>query len=121
MTSPAANVAQLCRQLDMKVHEYGDLATARAEAEVDYKSARARRILRARADGEARSITEAENIAAADQGVEQLWRRHLVADAQADACNKAILALRERIGYGRSLMATAREADRLHATDPGVT
>jgi len=112
--STGTQVASLCRDLEMKTREYDQLAQARANAEVDYKSARARRILRARAEG-SKSIAEAETIAAADPALETLWRQSLIADAMVDAAQKSIWALRERIGYGRSLIATERAADLLQA------
>ncbi|HXG72757.1 MAG TPA: hypothetical protein VNJ04_19305 [Gemmatimonadaceae bacterium] len=116
--STATEVAKLCIALDRKVHEYAELATARAGAEVDFKVARAQRIMRARSDG-AKSIAEAETTATADPAVESLWRVYLIADGSADACGKSIGALRERIGFGRSLIATERAADSLHADGVG--
>lgn len=116
MTAPttASAVAALCRDLDVKVREYDELTVRRANAEVEYKSTRARRILTARSEG-AKSVAEAEMIAAADPVVERLWRDALVADAMVDAAQKSIAALRERIGFGRSVLATERAADTLHA------
>lgn len=120
MSSPttAAAVAGLCRDLDVKVREYDGLTTRRAGAEVDFKAARARRIMRARSEG-ARSIAEAETIAAADEGLEVLWREYLLADALVDAAQKSILALRDRIGFGRSVIANERAADTLHGHGVG--
>ncbi len=112
--STATEVAKLCIALDRKVHEYAELATTRAGAEVDFKVARAQRIMRARSDG-AKSIAEAETTATADPAVESLWRAYLIADGSADACGKSMMALRTRIDYGRSVIATERAADSLHS------
>lgn len=117
--STQSHVAALCLELDRKVVEYADLAATRAQAEVDYKAARARRILKARSDG-ARSIAEAETIAAADDAVDALWRAHLIADGITDAAQKAIYALRTRIEVGRSAIATERAADVLHSQGVGA-
>lgn len=118
MVTTQAQVAGLCRDLDAKVRDYADQVTARAHAEVDYKAARARRIMQARLEG-AKSIAEAETIAAADPVVEDLWRKHLVADGVTDAGQKAIAALRDRIGFGRSVISSERAADVLHAQGVG--
>lgn len=116
MSAPTTtgNVAQLCRDLDTKSREYDGLTVQRANAEVDFKAARARRILRARSEG-AKSVAEAETIAAADPAIEALWRASLVADAMVDAAQKAIYVLRERINFGRTVLANERAADSLHA------
>lgn len=118
MSSNASNVAALCISLDRKVHEYADRVHERAQAEVAYKSERAKRILRAKSDG-AKSIAEAETVADADDGMRDLRLAYLIAEGGADACGRSIAALRERIGFGRSLIATEREADRLHASGSG--
>lgn len=114
----AATVADLCRQLDVKTHEYGEIAAQRAVAEAEYKAAKARRVLTARAEG-ARSIAEAETIATADTGIAVLHREHLIADAMADAAQKSIYALRTRIEVGRSFLATERAGDLLHGQAAG--
>jgi hypothetical protein len=120
MTAPTTvgNVSQLCRDLDAKSREYDVLTVDRANAEVDFKATRARRILQARSDG-AKSIAEAETIAAADPAVESLWRTSLVADAMVDAAQKAIYVLRERINFGRTVLANERAADTLHGHGVG--
>lgn len=118
MSSTATNVAKLCVDLDRKVHEYAEAVATRARAEVNYKSERAKRILRAKSDG-AKSVAEAETIADADEGIADLRLAYLIAEGTADACGRAIGALRERIGYGRSLIATERETDRLHSQGVG--
>lgn len=112
----SATVADLCRQLDMITDQYRDELRAKAETDVDYRRERAKRILRARADGEAASATAAETVADADDVIADLRLKYLIADGIAASTKSKIESLRERIGYGRSLMATQREADRLHAT-----
>lgn len=112
--TPNDQVNRLCTELALKVIEYGRLVNERAKADSTYKAARARRILKARLEDGVRAISEAELHADGDPAIESLRLAYLIADGTADACQKAIAALRERIGYGRSLMATEREQDRLH-------
>lgn len=112
------NLGQLSQQLDLTVHEFGAAAREAAEAEAAHKTARAKRVLRARADG-VRSISEAEFIAEADDNVADLYMRRLTTAAVAESFRQRINSLRERINVGRSLYATQREADRLHAHNAG--
>lgn len=118
MPTPHAgeSVAALCVQLHRTCESYGEATKARAVAEAEYKSSRAKRRLTARSTGEAKSQTEADMVADADDFIAELHQKYLIADALADSLGKNILALRERIGFGRSLMADRREADRLLAT-----
>lgn len=118
--SPEETVGQLCLQLHAKANEYAEAAVARASAEAAYKTERAKRILRARADGE-KSISAAQTVAEADDYIATLHLDYLIADGMTDALTKGMIALRERIGYGRSLMANEREADKLLATSRDVT
>jgi len=122
MTAPTANetVGQLCLQLHFKANEYAEAATKRAKAEATYKAEKAKRILRARADGE-KSISAAQTVAEADDHIAKLHLEFLIADGMTDALTKGMIALRERIGYGRSLMANEREADKLLATSRELT
>lgn len=113
-------VGSLCLQLHAKANEYQTQAVARAHAEAEYKAAKAKRILRARADGE-KSIAAAQTVAEADDAIKDLHLKYLIADGMTDALTKGMIALRERIGYGRSLMANEREADKLLATSRDVT
>lgn len=118
MTTPHAgeNVGALCLELHRTCVTYGTATRDRAIAEASYKAARAKRKLTARSTGEAKSVAEAELVADADDFIADLHQKYLIADALADSLGKTILALRERIGYGRSLMANEREADKLLAT-----
>lgn len=108
-------VGQLCLQLHAKANEYAEAAIVRAKAEAEYKSEKAKRVLRARADGE-KSIAAAQMVAEADDLIKDLHLKFLIAEGMTDALTKGMIALRERIGYGRSLIANQREADKLLAT-----
>ena len=55
-TTATQNVAALCRELDVTVLRYAEELQRKAEAEAAFKAARAKRILKARADGDASSM-----------------------------------------------------------------
>lgn len=112
--NPAANVSALCRELDTTVIRYADELTVKAHAEATYKGERAKRILRARAEG-VKSISEAETVADADDLIGDLRLRYLIAEGIVASTKERIASLKERVGFGRSLMASEREADRLQA------
>lgn len=114
------NVTALCRELSVVVDQYRQQLRDRAEAEAEFKRARAKRILRARAEGEASSAAAAETVADADDGIAGLRLRALITEGMAAATKEQINSLRERIGFGRSLLATEREMDKLHSQDRGV-
>ena len=122
MSAPTGNetVGQLALQLHFQANEYATAAAKRARAEAAYKSEKAKRILRARAEGE-KSISAAVTAAEADDHIAKLHLDYLIADGMTDALTKSMIAIRERIGYGRSLMANEREADKLLATNREIT
>ena len=115
------NVSKLCRVLDMVVGQYREQLAAKARTESDYKRERAKRILRARADGEASSAAAAEVVADADDVISDLRLKSLIAEGIATATKEQIATLKERIGWGRSLYATQREQDKLHTVRRDVS
>jgi hypothetical protein len=106
------NVSQLCLQLHRVSVTYGLATRDRALAEAAYKTARAKRKLTARATSEAKSMAEADMVADADHSIAGLHQNYLIADAWVDTLKGQMGALKERIGYGRSVMADQREADK---------
>lgn len=112
--SPSQNVADLCRQLDEAVGIYRAQLEAKAHAESDYKRDRAKRVMKARADGE-KAVAGAELIADADDTIAQARLTFLLAEGMVAATKAQIGMLTERIGFGRSLLASEREQDRLHS------
>lgn len=114
------NVAQLSLQLHFKANEYATAARERANAEATYRTEKAKRILRARAEGE-KSISAATTAAEADPLIADLHLKYLIAEGMVDALTKSMIALRERIGVLRSVMANEREADKLLATNREIT
>lgn len=117
--SASSNVADLCRQLDVTVGQYRQQLERKANAESDYKRDRAKRVLRARADGE-KAISAAEIVADADDHIAALRLEYLIAEGIVSATKAQIGMLTERIGYGRSLLANEREQDRLHSQNRAV-
>ena len=113
MNRLAEDVGARCRELSLLVDQYRRQLQAKAEAESDFKRERAKRILRARANAEASSAAAAETVADADDVISDLRLKYLIAEGMATATKEQVAALKERIGFGRSLMATQREVDRL--------
>jgi hypothetical protein len=114
-------VTTLTQHLDVVVAMYHDQAIAAAEAESEYKKARATRFLLVRRSGEAKSVADADAMVESDDTVADLYTKRLVASAMADSTKQKILSLREQIGYERSMMADRRAQDQFHANDPRVT
>lgn len=121
-TPPSAQdtVAQLCLQLHYKTNEYETAAVSYAKAKAAHTAEHAKRKLQAKADGE-NSESGAKTIADSDPYIAQLHLDYLIAEAMTKACDRSIEALKERIGYGRSLMADQREADKLLASNREIT
>lgn len=117
MTTPHAgeNVGQLTLQLHKVVQQYGPATKARAVAKAAYKTAHAKKRLSVRASGEAKSQAEADMYADADDFIADLHQNYLIAEAWTDTLKAQIDELKERIGYGRSLMADQRETDKFLA------
>jgi hypothetical protein len=118
--SAAETVAALTLQLHYKTDEYKTVAVDYATAKAAYVTEHAKRKLQAKADGE-HSESGAKTIADADPYVAELHLNSLIGEALTKATDRAIDALQERIGYGRSLMADQREADKLLATNREIT
>lgn len=118
--SLADDVGLRCRELATVVDQYREELTKKAETESEFKKERAKRILRARANGEATSAAQAEVVADADDLIADLRLASLIAEGIAKSTKERIDSLKERIGWGRSLYATQREQDRLHSQDRSV-
>lgn len=119
MNSPIDNVAALCRDLDVTVQHFSEQLRERADAESDYKRERAKRIMRARVDGE-KAISAAEIVADADDAIADLRHRYLITEGVAESTKHRIRSLTERIGFGRSLIANERAQDQLHSQNRSV-
>ncbi len=119
MNTPVQNVGALCRELDVTVNQFAEQLRDAADAEAAYKRERAKRILRARVDGE-KAISGAEIVADADDVIADLRHKYLITEGIVEATKHRLRSLQERIGYGRSLIANEREQDRLHSQNRSV-
>lgn len=117
MTEALGHLGNVSRTYAIKAAEFRDIAVAAAKAEALHKSAKAKAILRAQADGEGLSHNRAETIADADDEIGRLLTDRLVAAALADAHKEQLRQLREQVANGRTMVVNAREIDRLHAND----
>jgi hypothetical protein len=114
------DVGQRCRELATVVDQYRGELARKAETESEFKKERAKRMLRARADGEASSAALAEIVADADDVIADLRLQALIAEGIAKSTKERIDSLKERIGFGRSLLANQRAVDQLHSQDRSV-
>lgn len=106
---------RLTDQMATVVALYQTQAVAAAQAEAEHKRERAKRVLQALHEKEAKSAVMAENIAEADDVVADLLSRRLIAAAIADATKQKLLSMRAELDFERSLMADRRAADEFHA------
>lgn len=113
--SALARLGAVSRAYEQAVAEYGPLAVAAAKAEAAHKAARAKAILRAKAERERVSHAEAEARAEADDEIAGLYQERLITAALADAHKAKLAQLKEQVATGRTLAASEREADRIHA------
>lgn len=109
------HLGEVSREYQLKADEFKSVATKAAEAEAAHKSRRAQRALEFKDSGECRSMTEAEARADADGEIAGLLRERLIAAAIADSHKQKLLQLKEQNANGRSVVASERETDRMHA------
>jgi len=117
MTDALGQLGSVSRTYAIKAAEFKDIAVAAAKAEAHHKSARAKAILRAQAEGEGLSHNRAETIADADDEISRLLMDRLVSAALADAHKEQLRQLKEQNANGRTVVVNAREIDRMHAND----
>lgn len=104
-------LAELERLSDLSmatVAEYAVQAQDAAKAEADHKRLRARRILRARAEGE-RSTAAAEVVAEADDEVSAAYLLRLTTTAAADTSREALRSIRTNQEALRTAAASTRD------------
>ena len=102
------------RDYERLANEYRDIAQDAAQAESDYRKAKAQRMLRATVE-EGASAAKAEIIADADDLVATMCTNYKVTAALSDATRAKLTQLREQVAVGRSMMVAERESDRIHA------
>jgi hypothetical protein len=93
--------------------EYRPLLTTAAQAEAEYRTARAKLVLTAKATRERCSVAEAETVADADDRIASLLLARLTSKALADSHLEKLRQLRTQIDVGRSYAASERVADGL--------
>ena len=114
--SALARLGAVSRAYEIAADEYRGIAQAAAEAEAAHKAARAKAILRFKADETQRmSHAEAETRAEADETIADLYRQRLIAGALADSAREKLRQLREQVATGRTAVASERAVDGLHA------
>ena len=117
MTSPqnatVRRVGEISRAYETAAIEYRVLAEDAGAAEADYRRKKAVFITRMLADGS--SVAKAEYAADADEAVADACLAYKMASAVADAASKRLWQLSAQIEYGRTVLVTEREADRIHA------
>lgn len=119
MDESLGHLGAVSRQYQIKAAEYEGVLVAAARAEAAHKSARARAILTALSAGDRVSHAKAETVAEADEDIGALYQDRLIAAAIAEAHKAQLLQLREQNANGRSIVASARETDRMHAENRG--
>ena len=108
---------ELARRLATATTDLGPLLTAAATAEAAYKTERAKAVLRARVD--AKSMSEAETVADADDRVSELLMARLTTAALADSQKELIRSLRAHMDAEQTNRADQRAADMAHARGLG--
>lgn len=113
------HLATVSREYQRWADDYRDVATAAARARAAHTTARAKSVLRIKAEAERMSVAEAETRADASDEIAELNQQRLVTEAVADSHREKLRQLREQIATGRTYAATMREVDRLHADGIG--
>jgi hypothetical protein len=98
-----AELARLATRLEAKSDELATLLEAAAEADVNYKLAQARQLLRAEGD------TVGEREAEALLATADLLRERRISEAVADACRESVRSLRSQLEACRSINSNVRE------------
>lgn len=106
-----AHLAVTSEQYSTLADAYGPLLTAAAVAEADYRTARAKAVLVAKATRERCSVAEAETVADADDHIAGLLMTRLTTRALADSHIEKLRQLRSQIDALRSYTASERAAD----------
>lgn len=116
MLPPAlAHLAKISAEYAEMAQAYEEVARTAAECEADHRHARAKAVLKYKASEDRMSQAEAETRAEADDGVANLYRLRVVTAAVADAHRERLRQLREQTSVGRSVVASERAGDEIHA------
>lgn len=118
MTTAQQHYNAVSRDYALKASEFADLATKAADAEGRYKRGKAVFKTSLRDRGECRSDAEAETRADADDEIGGLLQERLLTAAVRDAAEEKLRQLRAQLDYGREVIKSDRDQDRLHAQGP---
>lgn len=113
MTSPIIRMGQVSNEYATRADEYRGIAETAAASESEYKHRRAVFMARQMADGA--SAAKAEVLADADDAIFALATEYRLAVAVRDAALEKLRQLRTQVEAGRTVVASEREADRIHA------
>lgn len=117
MTTPQSatvhRLGEVSRAYESAAVEYRPLAEDAAAAEADYRRRKAVFVTRMVADGA--SVAKAEYAADADPAVADACLAFKMSAAVADAASKRLWQLSAQVEYGRTVLVTEREADKIHA------
>jgi hypothetical protein len=113
--SPLERLGEVSRAYEAMADAYQAVLLGAAAAEAAHKTARAKAILRFKADGERVSHAEAESRAEADDEVARLYLERLTTAAVAESHREKLRQLREQVANGRTAVASDRAADQHHA------
>lgn len=113
--TPLQRLGEVSRIYEQMADGYQAVLLAAAAAEAAHKTARAKAILRFKADGERVSHAEAESRSEADDEVARLYLERLTTAAVAESHREKLRQLREQVANGRTAVASDRAADQHHA------
>lgn len=109
------HLGAVSRAYEIAADEYRGIARSAAIAEAAHKAARAKAILRHKADAGRMSHAEAETRAEADDEIAGLYQERLITAALADSAREKLRQLREQVATGRTAVASERAVDQFHA------
>ncbi len=110
-------LGEVSRDYEKRASAYETVRVDAAKAEAEYRRIHAEAMLRAMAEGS--SAAKSEAIANADAVVADSCWKYKVTDAVADAARAKLSQLRSQLEYGRTVVASERAADQIHASGTG--
>lgn len=121
MSNPQADTIRrlgaISREYEQRANAYETIAIDASRAEAEYRRVHAVAKLKAMHDGA--SAAKADAIANADPEVSQACMAYKHGAAVADAAAKKLIQMRSQLDYGRSVLTSEREADRIHSSGIG--
>lgn len=106
-------LGEVSRTYEAAAVAFRDVVQQAARSEAEYRRLKAIAVTRAIAEGA--SVAKAEYVADADPEVARACMDYKMAGAVADSARSRLAQLRSQMDYGRSVLTSEREADRLHS------